>query len=38
LQILDLLSRIGAVHRWMHVEKLQEFEGVAGFTKAQGEN
>jgi isocitrate dehydrogenase len=37
-QILDLLRRIGAVHRWMHIEKLQEFDGVAGFTKAQGEN
>ena len=37
-QMLDLLRRIGSVHRWMHVEKLQEFEGAAGFTKAQGED
>ena len=26
--ILDLLSRIGAAHRWMQVETLQRFDGV----------
>jgi len=25
-------------HRWMHVEKLQEFGGAAGYTRAQGED
>ncbi len=36
--IRDLLTRIGDIHRWMHVEKLQHFDGTAGFTLAQGEN
>lgn len=36
--IMDLLHRIGAHHRWAHVEKLQEFDGEPGFTKAQGED
>lgn len=36
--ILELLGRIGDIHRWMHVEKLQHFDGTAGFTLAQGEN
>jgi isocitrate dehydrogenase len=27
-----------ADHRWMHVEKLEEIEGAAGFTRAQGED
>jgi len=36
--IADLVKRIGAAHRWMHVEKLQEFDGKAGFTKGQGED
>ncbi len=34
----DLLSRISTRCRWMHLEKLQEFDGEPGFTKAQGEN
>ena len=34
----DLLNRIGSVYRWMHVEKLEEVDGVPGFTRAQGEN
>jgi isocitrate dehydrogenase len=33
--ILALLERIGASHRWMHVEKLQEFDGEAAFSKSQ---
>ncbi|HSV75257.1 MAG TPA: NADP-dependent isocitrate dehydrogenase [Chthonomonadales bacterium] len=37
-QILDLLGRIGAHLAWMHVEKLQEFDGAAGYTRAQGED
>lgn len=36
--LLDLVSRIAGVHRWMHVEKLQEFDGHDAFTKAQGED
>jgi isocitrate dehydrogenase len=36
--ILDLLSRVGAAHRWMHLEKLQEFDGEPAYTKAQGED
>jgi isocitrate dehydrogenase len=37
-QILDLLQRIAVKHRWVHVEKLQEFDGQPAFTKAQGED
>ncbi len=36
--VLDLLRRIGARHAWMHVEKLQTFQGEQGFTRDQGEN
>ena len=36
--VFELLQRIAAQHRWMHVEKLQEFDGVSGFTMAQGED
>jgi len=36
--VLELLRRVGAVYRWMHVEKLEEHDGEIGFTKAQGEN
>ncbi len=34
----DLLKRVSTRHRWMHIEKLQEFAGELGFTRAQGEN
>ena len=34
----QLLSRISRKHRWMHIEKLQEFDGELGFTRDQGEN
>jgi isocitrate dehydrogenase len=33
--ILKLLARIGEVHRWMHVEKLQQFDGADAFTRTQ---
>ena len=33
--IVALLGKIGATHRWMHVEKLQEFDGVPAFSKSQ---
>jgi isocitrate dehydrogenase len=34
----ELLQRISSHHRWMHIEKLQEFDGELGFTRDQGEN
>ncbi len=37
-QVLDLVARVAARHRWMHLEKLQSFDGAMGFTKAQGED
>jgi len=37
-QIFDLVQRIASRFRWMHIEKLQEFDGAMGFTKAQGED
>lgn len=36
-QIFHLLSCLGATFRWSNVQKLQEFDGVAGYTKFQGE-
>jgi len=36
--MFDLLQRVAAQHRWMHVEKLQVFDGANGFTMAQGED
>ncbi len=36
--VLDLLRRVGSRFPWMHVEKLQAFDGEQGFTKDQGEN
>ena len=34
-EILSLLGVIGARHRWMHIEKLQEFDGEPAFSKSQ---
>lgn len=36
--VVDLLARIGSAYRWMHVEKLEEHDGAATFTRAQGQN
>jgi len=36
--LLNLLARIAGKYRWVHVEKLQEFDGQPGYTKAQGED
>ena len=36
--VVDLLARVGTRFRWMHVEKLEEHDGVATFTRAQGQN
>jgi isocitrate dehydrogenase len=33
--ILALLSTVGAQYRWMHIEKLQEFDGEPAFSKSQ---
>ena len=34
-EILALLGTIGGRYRWMHVEKLQEFDGAPAFSKSQ---
>jgi isocitrate dehydrogenase len=36
--ITELVTKVGAKHRWMHIEKLQEFDGKAAYAKAQGED
>ena len=36
--LLELVGKIAAKHRWMHIEKLEELDGEAGFTRAQGED
>jgi isocitrate dehydrogenase len=36
--LLPVLAKLGAKHRWVHIEKLQEIDGADGFTKAQGED
>lgn len=33
-----LLGKVSAEHRWVHIEKLQDFDGAPGYTKAQGED
>ena len=34
-EILSLLGAVGGKHRWMHIEKLQEFAGENAFSKSQ---
>lgn len=36
--LFALVQRIATEHTWMHLEKLQEFDGTSGFTRAQGED
>ncbi len=36
--ILDLIRRFSGKLTWVHVEKLQDFDGSPSFTKAQGED
>jgi isocitrate dehydrogenase len=36
--IYDLLQRVSAEHRWMHLEKLPMIGQEMGFTRAQGED
>jgi isocitrate dehydrogenase len=38
IEFLTFIERVGHTHQWMHVEKLQEFNDVPAFTKAQGES
>jgi isocitrate dehydrogenase len=33
--VLSLVATIGGQYRWMHIEKLQEFDGKAAFSKSQ---
>jgi isocitrate dehydrogenase len=33
-EITDLLQRIGRQHNWMHIEKLQRFDGTDAFSRA----
>jgi isocitrate dehydrogenase len=33
--VLTLVQAIGGQHRWMHIEKLQEFDGEPAFSKSQ---
>lgn len=37
-QCLDILAMIGQRYRWMHIEKLNIFDGNVGFSKSQGED
>ena len=37
-ELLELVGKVAGRHRWMHLEKLQDFAGAAGYTKAQGED
>ena len=34
-EILSLLGSVGAKFRWMHIEKLQEFDGEQAYSKSQ---
>ncbi|MCA9242399.1 MAG: NADP-dependent isocitrate dehydrogenase [Phycisphaerales bacterium] len=36
--VAELVARVGASHKWMHIEKLLEIDGQPAFSKAQGES
>ncbi|MFM9106730.1 MAG: NADP-dependent isocitrate dehydrogenase [Chloroflexota bacterium] len=36
--LLALLARVGGSCRWMHVERLQAYDGEPAYTRAQGED
>jgi isocitrate dehydrogenase len=36
--IILLLRHLSVFHKWMHIEKLMEFDGVETFSKSQGED
>lgn len=37
-QVFELLQKVASQIKWTHVEKLNEFDGQPGWTKAQGED
>lgn len=37
-EISDVIQRVAIRHHWMHIEKLQEFDGEPAYTRAQGED
>jgi isocitrate dehydrogenase len=37
-QISDLIQLVQTQHRWVHIERLSQFNGTVGFTKAHGED
>lgn len=37
-EVLALVQRVSAHHRWVHLEKLLDLDGKPGFTKDQGED
>jgi isocitrate dehydrogenase len=34
-EVLSLLGSVGAKYKWMHLEKLQEFDGEPAYSKSQ---
>lgn len=36
--LMSLLQRVGAKHRWIQLERLAEYDGAAAYSKAQGED
>jgi isocitrate dehydrogenase len=36
--LLRVLSQVAVQHSWMHLEKLQEFDGKPAYSMAQGED
>jgi isocitrate dehydrogenase len=36
--VFDLARRVAVHHRWMHMERLEEMDGAAAYTRAQGED
>lgn len=34
-EILSLLTRLGQLHNWMHIEKLQQFDGQDAFSRSK---
>lgn len=36
--ILDLLQKIGSRHNWVHVEKLNDYDGKPAYSKTHGED
>ena len=36
--LFAVLGKVAGTHRWMHLEKLQEFDGAPAYSRAQGED